>query len=150
MAPNPVRKINGKWYHTSTEYSDEAHDWIGQFGPFDTVEDAWSAFRKYIERKKMKLNERRAWFVYEAARLAAFAAKSPVIPEPWELRDEAFRSQFLEVIEKQCGSEHTDDPKKLHDEWVEAYVKMDGGVLQYNVVFVPLCKIAKQWVCDAS
>lgn len=46
----------------------------------------------------MTANERRAWFIYEAARLAAYAARAPIIPEPWELREADFRSQFLRVI----------------------------------------------------
>jgi len=72
----------------------------------------------------MNINERRAWFVYEGTRLAAYAAKAPIIPEPWDLRAEAFRKQFLEVIEKQCGPDRSSDPKKLHDEWMESYTKM--------------------------
>ena len=49
------------------------------------------------------LNERRAIFVYDGARLAAIAANAPIIPEPWAERDDAFRLQFLEVIERQSG-----------------------------------------------
>jgi len=33
------------------------------------------------------LNERRAVFVYEAARLAAIAAQAPIVPVPWEERE---------------------------------------------------------------
>jgi len=35
----------------------------------------------------MKLPERRAWFVYEAARIENEAAKRPINPEPWGERD---------------------------------------------------------------
>lgn len=114
--------------------------------------------------------DRRAWFVYEAARLAAYAAKAPIIPEPWELREPAFRAQFVEVIEKQTGPERSGDPRRLHDEWVAAYEKMgwrygerrdpqakthpdmvpydDLGQLERDkdAVFVALCEIARQWI----
>ncbi len=49
------------------------------------------------------LNERRAEFVYNAARLAAIAAAAPIIPVPWEEREQPFRDQFLKVVERQCG-----------------------------------------------
>ena len=42
------------------------------------------------------LTELRAIFVYEGARLAAIAAKAPIIPEIWQERDEAFQTQFFE------------------------------------------------------
>jgi RyR domain len=120
----------------------------------------------------MNLNERRAWFIYEGARLAAYAAKASIIPEPWELREEAFRAQFLNVIEKQCGPDRSGDPKRLHDDWVDAYMKMgwvfgkerdpvakthpdmvpyeDLGHLERDkdAVFVALCEIARQWVYE--
>lgn len=45
MAPNPVyQKEDGKWYHTTPSYKDE-------FGPFDTAEEAWAAFRAYMKSK---------------------------------------------------------------------------------------------------
>ena len=120
----------------------------------------------------MNENERRAWFIYEGARLAAYAAKAPIIPEPWELRELPFREQFLKVIEKQCGPERSGDPKRLHDDWVEAYRVMgwvygekrdtvlkthpdmvpyeDLGQLERDkdAVFVALCEIARQWIYD--
>ena len=119
-----------------------------------------------------RLNERRAWFVYEAARLAAYAARAPIIPEPWELREESFRKQFLEVIDKQTGPDRSGDPEKLHDDWVKAYEAMgwvygekrdpvakthpdmvpyeELGQLERDKdsVFVALCEIARQWVYD--
>ena len=36
----------------------------------------------------MNLQERRAWFVYEAARIENKAANRPINPEVWEKRDE--------------------------------------------------------------
>lgn len=120
------------------------------------------------------LNERRAWFVHEAARLAAYAARAPIIPEPWELREPVFREQFLAVIDKQTGPERSGDPKRLHQEWVEAYEKMGWrygekrdvvakthpdmvpyeklGQLERDkdAVFVALCEIARQWIYEAA
>ncbi len=116
---------------------------------------------------------RRAEFVYDAARLAALAAGAPVIPVPWQLREHAFKDQFLEVIEKQCGPDREFSPEKLHAEWVIAYRKMgwvfgpkhdpvtkehpdmvpfaDLGHLEQDkdAVFVALCDIARQWIYDA-
>ena len=69
----------------------------------------------------MSLTERRAQFVYEAARLAARAALAPIIPEPWEDRETAFREQFLDTIERQCGPDRKTSPEELHDDWVQAY-----------------------------
>lgn len=115
---------------------------------------------------------RRAWFVYEAARLAAIAAKAPIVPEPWDGRDEAFRSQFLGVIERQCSPSRSADPAALHQDWVEAYEAMgwrfgptrdpltkthpdmvpyeELGQLERDkdAVFVALCEIARQWVYE--
>ena len=70
------------------------------------------------------LTERRAAFIYEAARLAAIAAQAPVIPRPWELREEPFKLQFMSVIEVQCGPHHSSSPSELHADWVVAYEKM--------------------------
>ena len=116
------------------------------------------------------LNERRAEFVYEGARIAAIAAKAPIIPEPWGDREQPFKDQFLEVIEKQCGPDRSADPEALHEEWVIAYEEMGwtyGDVrdpekkthpdmVPYNqlgqlerdkdAVFVALCEIARQWI----
>lgn len=41
------------------------------------------------------LTERRAEFVYNAAREAAVAADALVIPAMWHYREEAFKKQFL-------------------------------------------------------
>jgi hypothetical protein len=120
----------------------------------------------------MSLNERRAEFVYNAARLAAMAANAPIVPVPWDEREKPFKDQFLEVIEKQCGPDRSADPKALHDDWVEAYLKMgwsygdrysreykshpdmvpyeDLGQLERDkdAVFVALCEIARQWIYE--
>ncbi len=118
------------------------------------------------------LNERRARFVYEGARIAAIAACAPIIPEPWDKREEPFKAQFRDVIAKQCGPDRSGCPERLHDDWVKAYEKMgwvygderdpikkthpdmvpywDLGQLERDkdAVFVALCEIARQWVYD--
>ena len=118
------------------------------------------------------LNYRRAKFVYEGARIAAIAAKAPIVPEPYDDREEAFRTQFEQVIEKQMGPDRSGSPAMLHKDWVVAYEKMgwvygpvrdtekkthpdmvpynDLGQLERDkdAVFVALCEIARQWVYD--
>jgi len=59
------------------------------------------------------LTERRAEFVYDAARLAAIAANAPVVPVPWCEREQAFQQQFLPVIERQCGEQRSTSPEEL-------------------------------------
>lgn len=118
------------------------------------------------------LIERRARFVYDAARLAALAALAPIIPELWSEREEPFRAQFRRVIERQCGAQRCDSPSTLHAEWVDAYrgmgwtwgpvrdviSKTHPDMVPYealgrlerdkDAVFVALCEIARQWVYD--
>lgn len=118
------------------------------------------------------LTERRAEFVYEGARIAAIAAQAPIIPEPWADREESFRTQFLEVIERQMGPMRSESPEELHGSWVQAYIDMGWtygperntekkthpdmvpyaklGQLEQDkdAVFVALCEIARQWVYD--
>ncbi len=120
----------------------------------------------------MTLNERRAEFVYDAARLAAMAAQAPIIPESWTDREEAFRKQFVEVIERQCGEMRSGSPEELHGSWMQAYIDMGWqygperdvdkkthpdmvpyaqlGQLEQDKdsVFVVLCEIARQWIYD--
>lgn len=117
------------------------------------------------------LDERRAVFVYEGARIAAMAARAPVIPAPWWEREEPFRTQFLDVITKQMGPERSADPEALHESWVQAYLVMGWTLGEYDPsakthpdlvpydqlgqlerdkdsVFVALCEIARQWIHD--
>jgi len=116
------------------------------------------------------LSERRAAFVYEAARLAAIAAQAPIIPEPWMEREQPFRDQFVKVIERQCGPQRSHSPEELHGSWMQAYFEMGWvygeqrdpvkkthpdlapyaklGTLERDkdAVFVALCEIARQWI----
>ncbi len=118
----------------------------------------------------LTITERRAEFVYDAARLAAIAADAPIVPEPWDMREQPFRDQFLDVIEKQCGPDRSSSPEELHESWVQAYIDMGWnygevrdtekkthpdmvpyenlGQLEQDkdAVFVALCEIARQWV----
>ena len=70
------------------------------------------------------LIERQAIFVYEGARLAAIAAKAPIVPIPWVEREQPFQTQFREVIERQCGPQRSTSPRELHGSWVQAYLAM--------------------------
>lgn len=116
--------------------------------------------------------ERRAVFVYEAARLAAVGAMAPIVPVPWEEREDDFKAQFLAVIERQCGSNRSNSPEELHGSWMQAYLGMGWvygeeysrekrihpdlvpyaqlGQLERDkdAVFVALCEIARQWIYD--
>jgi len=116
------------------------------------------------------LLERRAVFVYEAARLAAIAAGAPVVPAPWSEREQVFRDQFLQVIERQCGEDRSQSPEELHGGWMQAYFsmgwvygekydrdkKVHPDLVPYaklnklerdkDSVFVALCEIARQWI----
>jgi hypothetical protein len=118
----------------------------------------------------MDLTERRAIFVYDAARLAAIAAGAPIVPVPWAEREEPFRKQFLEVIARQCGPLRSGSPEELHGSWMQAYFAMGWtygeqysreqkthpdlvpyeqlGELEQDkdAVFVALCEIARQWI----
>jgi hypothetical protein len=104
--------------------------------------------------------------------MQAKAVDAPIVPEPWNRRDEAFRLQFLDVIERQCGPDRSDSPEDLHEDWVRAYAEMgwtygperntktkthpdmvpfdDLGWQERNkdAVFVALCEIARRWIID--
>lgn len=118
------------------------------------------------------LTERRAKFVYDAARLAAQAAEAPIVPVPWDEREEPFKKQFLEVIKRQCGDQRSRSPAELHESWMQAYFDMgwvygeeydrdnkkhpdlvpyaDLGKLEQDkdAVFIALCEISRLWVYE--
>lgn len=120
---------------------------------------------------QLPLNERRVRFVYEGARIAAIAAHAPTIPEQWAEREGDFRTQFRNVIRKQCNLDSRSfSPEQLHENWVAAYLKMgwkygpvrdrekrehpdivpydELGPLERDKdkVFIALCEIARQWI----
>ena len=116
----------------------------------------------------------RARFVYEGARIAAVAAGAPIVPKPWDDREEDFRKQFLEVIRRQCGEMRSRSPEELHGGWMQAYINngwkygpkydqqarihpdlvpyADLGQLERDkdAVFVALCEIARVYIRDAE
>ena len=120
------------------------------------------------------LCERRARFVYEGARIAAIASEAPIVPSPWDEREESFRTQFLDVIERQCGPQRSTSPEELHGSWMQAYYSMgwvygdtydreakihpdlvpyaDLGQLERDkdAVFVALCEIARMFIYDSD
>lgn len=124
------------------------------------------------DQTQLTLTKRRAEFVYDGARLAAIAAKAPIIPVPWAEREDAFQQQFLSVIERQCSSRRSSSPEKLHNNWMEAYFEMgwvygesydrekkihpdlvpyaELGQLERDkdAVFIALCAIAEEWIYD--
>ncbi|KKK61982.1 hypothetical protein LCGC14_3008890 [marine sediment metagenome] len=122
----------------------------------------------------MTLRERRAEFVYEAARLAAIAAKAPIIPDYFDDREPAFIEQFVDVIDRQCGPQRSNSPEELHGSWMQAYLNMGWvygeeydrekrvhpdlvpysqlGQLERDkdAVFIALCDIARNYIYDVE
>jgi len=118
------------------------------------------------------ITERRAEFVYNAARLAAMASGAPIVPVLWDEREVAFKDQFVKVIERQCGPQRSSSPEELHGSWMQAYYDMgwvygeeydrekkvhpdlvpyiELGKLEQDkdAVFVALCEIARLWIYD--
>ncbi len=119
---------------------------------------------------QLTVNDRRAEFVYNAARLAALASDAPIVPVQWVEREDPFRVQFLNVIERQCGEFRSTSPEELRGSWMQAYYEM-GWVYgeQYDrenkihpdlvpyaqlgqlerdkdAVFVALCEIARRYI----
>lgn len=116
------------------------------------------------------LTERRAKFVYNTTRLAAQAANAPIVPASWDEREEPFKKQFCEVIERQCGEQRSRSPEELHGSWMQAYFTMgwihgssydrekkthpdlvpyahlDQLERDKDAVFVAVCEIARQWI----
>ncbi len=73
----------------------------------------------------MSLNERRAKFVYEGARLHAIQLECPVIPKSWEEREEDFKEQFRELIFDLCsGKKEFQDFEEAHNSWMRKYFEM--------------------------
>ena len=122
----------------------------------------------------MSLEENRAKFVYDAARLAAQVANAPIVPVPFDEREEPFKKQFFEVINRQCGEQRSQSPEELHGSWMQSYFTM-GWVygIEYNrdkkthpdlvpyadlgqlerdkdAIFMALCEIARQWIYEVA
>ena len=70
------------------------------------------------------IEERRAKFVYEGARIENAMANRPINPEPWEERDDAFKKNMIMAVSRQCGDGKMTSPEELHEDWVRAYREM--------------------------
>lgn len=116
------------------------------------------------------LLERRAMFVYEGARLQATAVDAPIVPETWDDRDDAFRAQFLDIIDRYCAMAVLPTPEEAHNSWWDAYAAMGWrygperdsvekthpdmvpfGELEQreqdkDAVFLALVELARNWV----
>jgi hypothetical protein len=116
--------------------------------------------------------ERQTVFIYEAARLQAAAVNAPIVPEPWDARDERFRTQMSANVAKMMGPERFKDPEEAHDSWWQAYEDMGWtygpvrdlekkthpDMVPFNqlgweerikdAVYIALCEIARRWIID--
>lgn len=70
------------------------------------------------------IEERRAKFVYEGARVESAMADRPIKPEPWEERDAAFRENMVMAVSRQCGEGKMTSPEEIHECWVRSYKEM--------------------------
>ena len=95
---------------------------------------------------KLTLTERRAKFVYDSVRLVAIASLAPIVPAEWGEREQPFKDQFLEVIERQCSPARSDSPEELLDR------VMGDLVYDYDTaaVFIALCDIAVKWIYEGD
>ena len=122
------------------------------------------------EKAVVDITERRAEFVYNAARLAAMAAQAPIVPVVWKEREQPFKDQFIKLIYRQCGEQRSKSPEELHGSWMQSYFAMEWSygtvydrekkihpdLVPYeqleqlekdkDAVFIALCEIARQWI----
>lgn len=71
--------------------------------------------------QRIPLDERRGMFTYEVARMQAAAMNAPVIPEPWDKREQEFRDQHVKIVADYCALDELPTPEEAHDSWWEAY-----------------------------
>jgi len=83
-----------------------------------------STWKEKKDMQNEKLNLQRAIFVYEAARIEAKISGRRIVPEHWEKRDEAFKKQFIKVIERQCGNIKFESAGAAHDSWWREHERM--------------------------
>lgn len=88
-------------------------------------------------RLSRSLAERRTIFTYEAARLQAAAVDAPVVPEPWDERDQVFRDQMVEVVDRYCQMDKLPTPEEAHNSWWDKYIEMGWA---YGEVRDPVAK----------
>jgi len=68
--------------------------------------------------------ERIAEILYEATRREAEWSQRSIVPEAWNDRDDAFRKQFVQVIQNYLTMDKLPTPEEAHDSWVKAYTDM--------------------------
>ena len=119
---------------------------------------------------ELSLAERRTIFVYEGAILQAVAVDAPIVPEPWDERGEAFRSQMVAYVDKLCNADSLPTPEEAHDSWWRAYeelgweygevrdvaamthpdmvpfVELEQREQDKDAVFLALVEIARNWI----
>jgi len=124
--------------------------------------------KEYEKNTMPTLSERQAKFVYEAGLSAAVAAQASNSTTPWADRENDFKAQFIEAVEKECGSPQCTSPEESHNCWVESYISMgwvygekydeERGIhpnlIPYDhlsqvernkdEIFLALCKIARE------
>jgi hypothetical protein len=62
--------------------------------------------------------------IYEGTRVEATWSKRSIVPEHWEARDQAFRQQFIDLIEKYLDMDPLPSPEEAHNSWMEEYFNM--------------------------
>jgi hypothetical protein len=72
------------------------------------------------KQNKGKITE----LIYEATRLEATWSKRSIVPEKWEERDEKFRKQMIEMVEKYLKMEQLPTPEEAHNSWMKSYLEM--------------------------
>lgn len=65
-----------------------------------------------------------AKWIYEATRVEAEWSERPIVPEPWEKRDDTFRKQFVDTIAEYMSMDKLPTPAEAHESWNQAYYKM--------------------------
>ena len=68
--------------------------------------------------------EKIAEVIYEATRKEAEWSRRRIVPEKWEDRDEAFKRQFVNVIERYLKMGKLPSPEEAHNSWMKRYLEM--------------------------
>ena len=77
-----------------------------------------------MKNNEESLYQHVAQIVSEALRKEAEWSQRAIVPEAWGERDEKFRSQFVNVMEKYIKDEKLPTPKESHDIWMKSYLEM--------------------------
>lgn len=105
--------------------ADEYREWVQRNDPEPMISKLKAILEKELRmRDGIFILEAQAKFVYNAARLAAFASGAPIVPAEWDDREDEFKAQFLDVIERQMGDQRSHSPEELHGSWVQSYISM--------------------------